>query len=216
MNKTDSKNQLCQLHLVRHGQTEWNQQHRFQGHQDSPLTKEGIAQAKQLAQKLHDVQFDAVYSSDLDRAKRTADIISLEQDIAVTTTALLRERYLGALEGKTRQELSDKLQTLLEHLDEIKTAQHQADADHRIEPLDHLHHRTITFLRQTAIAHPGEKVLVVTHGGVIGHLLISLGYQNLKSYFQLNIDNLSSVILKSDGVDFFIEETIGIEVKPII
>lgn len=59
---TKQKKPLCQFYLVRHGETEWNRKEIMQGHKDSPLTEEGISQAKQLSQSIKSVQFDLAFS----------------------------------------------------------------------------------------------------------------------------------------------------------
>ena len=95
----------CTIYLVRHGETEWNEKKLIQGHSDIPLNKKGEIQAKQLGEKLKDIHFEAVFSSDLVRAKRTAEIMVLEKKLAVITTKALRERLFGRYEGKQVTEL---------------------------------------------------------------------------------------------------------------
>lgn len=89
-----SKN-YCTFYIVRHGETEWNVKGLVQGHTDIPLTKKGKRQARQLAKKLSRINFNAVFSSDLLRAKQTAQLIALEKKIAVKTTQALREETDG-------------------------------------------------------------------------------------------------------------------------
>jgi len=87
------------LYIVRHGETDWNVKELLQGHADIPLNKFGEEQAKQLAKKLTKVNFAIAFTSDLLRAKKTAEIIALEKKIVVRTTKTLRERYFGHFEG---------------------------------------------------------------------------------------------------------------------
>jgi len=95
--------------LIRHGETEWNSLGKWQGQQDSPLTDQGISQAAALGHrlKLSLQQVDRVYSSDLPRAKRTAEIINaiLAAREPVHEVSLLRERSFGIFEGRTRDEV---------------------------------------------------------------------------------------------------------------
>src|SRR3989344_5835107 len=91
---------LTTFYIVRHGQTEWNTKGLLQGHGDSPLTYLGVKQAEQIRDELKSIHFDAIFSSDLLRAKRTAEIVALERKIAVKTTQALRERDFGHFEGK--------------------------------------------------------------------------------------------------------------------
>lgn len=96
-------NCFCMLYLVRHGETEWNEKKIIQGHADAPLTSVGIKQIEDVANEFKDVAFDVIFSSDLLRAKRSAEIIRLERDLAIQTSELLRERTYGHFEGKTHR-----------------------------------------------------------------------------------------------------------------
>src|SRR3989344_8043224 len=98
-------NKLTTFYLVRHGETEYNVKKIIQGQSDSPLTKKGIEEVKNVAKKLKGIKFDYVFSSDLLRAKRTAEIIALEHKLEIQTNKLLRERRFGNLEGKSNSEL---------------------------------------------------------------------------------------------------------------
>ena len=91
------------LYFVRHGKTEWNLEGRFQGaNGDSPLLESSIKETEELGRYLKAIPFDAVYSSDLERAYRTADIIMNENDspVQITCSKALREWDLGNLEGQ--------------------------------------------------------------------------------------------------------------------
>src|SRR5574340_48950 len=106
----------CTLYIVRHGQTEWNVKKLMQGHTDIPLNKEGETQAREMAKKLRRIHFAAAYSSDLLRAKQTAELITLEKKIVVKTTKALRERFYGRLEGKSWANDNGELAKLWEKL----------------------------------------------------------------------------------------------------
>ncbi len=90
--------QQCRFYIVRHGQTECNILRKLQGHADIPLNATGEEEAKELAKQFIGTQFAVAFSSDLLRAKRTAEIISLEKNIAVMTTKVLREGNYGKQE----------------------------------------------------------------------------------------------------------------------
>ena len=92
---------FCTLYIVRHGETEWNVKKIIQGNEDIPLNKKGESQAKELAKKLRHIKFDVIFSSDLIRAKRTAEIINIEKKLIVQTTKALKERYFGKYQGKS-------------------------------------------------------------------------------------------------------------------
>lgn len=92
--------------LVRHGETNWNAERRFQGHTDVDLNQRGIAQAAQMAKaiKAIDLQFDVLYTSDLQRAAKTANAIENLFNTKAIVDSSLRERHLGVFQGVTTEE----------------------------------------------------------------------------------------------------------------
>lgn len=213
-NNDQSRPELCKMYLVRHGETEWNVKGIFQGHSDSPLTDNGVSQAKAVAEQLFDVEFTQVFTSDLGRSKRTAEIIAAERDLAVVTTKALREVHLGRFEGQPvkrfLKELREKIEkrAALSSWDEWK----QFELDPEIESVEQIMSRVLRFLREVAVGYPGENVLLTTHGGVLRHLLSELGFTDNWEYPAVKITNTAWIQLDSDGVDFFIRDTHGIEV----
>lgn len=97
-----------QIVLVRHGATDWNLQGRCQGSTDRELSEAGVRQAEQIATLLSDESFQAVYSSDLRRARHTAELISRPHDLPVLIEERLRELDHGALEGLTFNEIKGR------------------------------------------------------------------------------------------------------------
>jgi probable phosphoglycerate mutase len=95
------------VHLVRHGQSEWNEARRVQGQQDPPLTPLGLSQAAGAAESLRDRPLTAVLSSDLARARQTAEPIAAAHGLPVVVDSRLREQGLGVLEGLSLQEALD-------------------------------------------------------------------------------------------------------------
>lgn len=209
-------NQLATLYIVRHGQTEWNVKRLMQGHGDSPLTPDGIAQAKKRGNDLAHIHFDAVFTSDLLRAKRTAELILLEKKLAIKTTQALRERFYGKYEGKSYKEYENDLKILLEKYQSLSEKEIFQQYMGDVETRDDAGTRFITFLREIATGYIGKKVLVVSHGGVIRYFLIHLGLLDGKSIKLGGINNLGYAVVESDGVDFFVKETVGIEIKKVI
>jgi len=209
----DDKN-YCTLYLVRHGETEWNVEHITQGHKDSPLTEKGLLQAATTAQSLKDIKFDAIFSSDLGRAKRTAEIIKLDRDLAIETSELLRERWFGRLEGmpvKDRDELTKDLNEKLQQLSEEEKwiFKFAPDTESDFE----LYGRFITKLREIAVASPNKTVLIVTHGGGIRTFLMKAGYATREELSAGAFQNAGYVKVLSDGIDFFIQEVNGLKQK---
>ncbi len=198
---------MTTFYVVRHGETDWNTKKLMQGQTDIPLNDQGELQAKNLAQELKHIKFDVAFSSDLVRAYHTTEIIALEHALAVTTTELLRERKFGPYEGKPF--------STLEMYDELKQLSQAELFKHKfapgVESDEEIVTRLLTFLRETAVAHPGKNVLVGTHGGIIRAFLIHLGHILFEERQQYKIANTAYVKLRSDGVEFFIDNTKGID-----
>lgn len=195
----------CTLYLVRHGQTDWNVSRTIQGQKDIPLNKVGESQAAALSDKLKSIHFDALFSSDLLRAKRTAEILNLERQLAHVTTNALRERYFGAYEGKKMDDSFSKLHSLLE---KYKTHPHFEES--KVETSDSLTSRALTFIREISVAYAGQSVLLVTHGDLMITHLVHLGYMKTRKQVT-KLENLAYIKLECDGVDFTVKETSGIK-----
>jgi len=97
---------MIRLLLVRHGVTEWNQAGRWQGQQDIPLGELGRRQAAQLGDRLQSEAIDAVYTSDLARARETAAVALAGRDVPVEEAPMLREMSFGAWEGLRYDEIA--------------------------------------------------------------------------------------------------------------
>lgn len=205
-------NRDCTIYLVRHVETKWNVSHRLQGHTDSPLTRKGKRQARKLGRLLKDIKFDAVYSSDLLRAKRTAQIIAREKKLAIQTSQALRERHFGKHEGKTFEVFNEEFkEAFRKYYEESSEAErHTFVLDKHVETDDKLVGRFITFLRQIALASQGKTILIVSHGGTIRAFLIHVGFAKTNELRFGAIANTGYIKLVSDGVDFFVQEVTGI------
>ncbi len=204
------KNNYCTIYLVRHGRTDWNTKGLIQGHTDTNINSEGKAQALELAKELKHLKFDRVFSSDLLRAKRTAEIIAKEHKLIVDTEKALREREFGIFEGKHWAKLGEEIDRAITSLSDKERYSYKHHPS--MESDEELMSRFLTFLREIAVVNAGKNVLVVTHGGPMRVLLTRFGIVDKKIYF-IEIANLAWVKLESDGVDFFIKETKGIDLK---
>lgn len=141
--------------LVRHGETDWNRDRRIQGHSDVPLNVTGRRQARELAEQLTDTRLDAVYASDLARARETAEIAAASTGLLVTELAALREKHFGSWEGLTDATVRRRFPDAV--------ASSWGDG----ETADQMSARVVDALRLIAAAHPSTTVLVVTHGGPV-------------------------------------------------
>lgn len=214
MAKQPEPRNYCTFYLTRHGQTVWNTQLKMQGHLDSPLTEEGKLQARKTALKLKDVTFDHVFSSDLLRAYKTAEIIAADRDLAIKTSKLLRESKLGPFEGKKLQFFQKQLKKSIAYRESLSVDEKMSYKIHPdVESYDEVSTRMITFLREAAVAYPGKHCLVVSHAGIIRASLVKLGFAADEELPHGSIQNASYAVIESDGVDFFVKETVGIEKK---
>lgn len=157
---------MTEILLVRHGETEWNQQHRMQGQHDSPLTATGLQQARQLARRLKEVAFSVLYSSDLGRAHQTARCIADLTGHEIIADRDLRERSFGIFEGLTNVEI------------ETRFPDHYAPFARREpdfvmpggESARQFRARCVGCLERIAGRHEGDTVVVVSHGLVLDAL----------------------------------------------
>jgi broad specificity phosphatase PhoE len=150
--------------LARHAETDWNRIGRWQGHADQPLNETGREQAAELGRRLKGRDVVAVYSSDLRRARDTATIVGAELGIEVVQDPELREIDVGSWSGLTRSEVAERFP-------EGYTRWQAGEIGHDGETREQLAARVIPAVERIAHAHPGDTVLVVTHGGVIRTLL---------------------------------------------
>lgn len=147
---------MTDLVLVRHGETEWNRLKRVQGRTDIPLNETGRQQARATAERLTGEHFDAVVASPLSRAAETAQIIADGLGIGpIELVDDLVERNYGEAEGMTGADIDARWGGRLE------AQESRTEVIDRVKPA----------LLAIAARHPGQRVLVVSHGGVIGSLV---------------------------------------------
>ncbi len=151
---------MATLLLARHGETDWNRDHRWQGFTGPPLNGEGRRQARALAAQLQGI--DAIYSSDTERARETAWIVATRLGMRVIEDARLREVNFGEWEGLTRAEINARYAGAFSRWDACELAEPtggESDAS--------MADRVLHALRDIADHHTADRVLVVTSGGPI-------------------------------------------------
>ncbi|PIQ72269.1 hypothetical protein COV86_03935 [Candidatus Roizmanbacteria bacterium CG11_big_fil_rev_8_21_14_0_20_35_14] len=206
-------NTYCTLYIVRHGETVGNVERRMFGHTDSPLTSKGVKQAQLLGEKLKNVDFSAIYSADLLRTRRTAEIITAERKLAVQTTKALRERCYGPFEGKLADEAYDKAMALINNYEQLlKKAKHDSRYL-QLENEEQTMGRYITFLREISIAYANKKILVVSSGGIMRVFLTHIGWGTAEELPSRCVQNMAVAQVDCDGVDFFVRNVEGVKRK---
>ena len=154
---------MTELILIRHGETDWNVQGRFQGQIDVPLNALGQRQAQRVAERMARERVDVLYCSDLLRTRQTAEPAAQKLQLQAAPDAGLREQHFGILEGLS--------------FDEVQTRHPRQLADWLLYDPDYalpegesvrsFHARVVGAVQALAARHAGQTLAVVTHGGVL-------------------------------------------------
>jgi probable phosphoglycerate mutase len=157
------------FYLIRHGETDWNLHGRWQGHTDIQLNEDGRAQAQRLAARLRAerARFDAIYSSDLQRAWETASVIGAALHLAPLPLPALREINVGSWSGLTSAEVRAQ--------DGEMYARYKSGEDVPRgggERFLDLYTRVVAAIEQLAEQQPGRTLAIFTHGGPVRALLM--------------------------------------------
>ena len=147
--------------IARHGQSDWNHEKRWQGHADRPLTERGREQAQALADRLAHIELDAVYSSDLQRARDTAAVVAESQGLELRQLPDLREVDVGSWSGLTRAEAEERFPEGFARWRDGYPGWKDG------ETYEAMTDRVLRAVDEIAAAHEGGRVLVVSHGGPI-------------------------------------------------
>jgi len=157
---------VTELLFIRHGETDWNRQQRFQGQIDVPLNATGQAQAGRMAARLAADRHDALFSSDLQRARATAAPLAAAWGRTAVPLPGLREQHFGVLEGLDVPTIQARHPELWQ-----RWLEHRADyALPGGESLRQFHTRVMAAVRELVDAGHGARLAVVTHGGVLDML----------------------------------------------
>jgi 2,3-bisphosphoglycerate-dependent phosphoglycerate mutase len=156
--------------LIRHGETAWNAQRRLQGHIDIGLNAEGERQAEALAEALAEERFDAIVSSDLQRACQTAQALARRHDMSVRTDSALRERCYGVFEGLLYADIAQSYPReyaawQAREIDAVMPAATTPSGLRHAESFRQFYARSVGAI--LAHAHVGKTVAMVAHGGVL-------------------------------------------------
>jgi probable phosphoglycerate mutase len=158
---------MTELIVIRHGETDWNRQHRFQGQIDVPLNAIGLEQADRLGRRLADEPVDVLVCSDLQRARSTAEPLWRVRGLQPVIEPLWREQGFGVLEGLD-------VGTIQQRHADLWAQWTRHDADYALpgggESNQAFHARVMRAMQALLAAHAGRRVAVVTHGGVLDML----------------------------------------------
>ena len=188
---------MLHLMLVRHGETDWNVQRRYQGQTDVPLSGLGRQQAELIAGRLAGEKIDAMYASDLSRAWETAQITAGKSGLEVVPEPRLRELKFGILEGLTFDEAeAQHPEMIAAWLDDFTKTPEGA------ETIQAFRERIVSLLDGLKENHDEQTVLLVGHGGSLSEILrvvLELS-QEKRWYLELENVSLSEVSISEDYV----------------
>lgn len=183
---------MTKLIIVRHGQTLWNLERKYQGHSDIALTDTGLKQAQAVAERLAEEAIAAVYASDLSRAYETAGYIAAKHNLTVNTVPELREIKFGDWEGLTYEAISERWPGMLGKLwttpDELQIP--GGETFHQLKA------RAYTAIEKIVADHPDQTVAVVAHGGTIGTILCAVLDIHLNHVWSIRQDNTAVNIIE--------------------
>ena len=167
--------------LIRHGITDWNQLGKAQGLSDIPLNEEGINQANALSKRLSRQEWDVIFSSDLMRAHQTAELIRNSLGVAaVFSDERIREINCGQIEGTTEEERI------------ARWGVNWRELNLGMEDYQLVAKRGLNFLEELIVKHADKRILVVSHGALIG---LSLQHLLPQQFQKTYIENTAVTIL---------------------
>jgi len=180
--------------LVRHGETTWNREGRYQGQIDTPLSPEGMRQSELAAAALKDVPLDACYSSPLSRAFDLAKMCADIHGLAAQKDARLIEINHGEWEGLLADEVKARYPDLLRRWKTTVTDMRMPGGETIFEVRD----RAMAAFREYAARHAGETVLLVAHDAVNKAVLCEMLGADLGHFWQIKQDNAAINVFEWD------------------
>ncbi len=171
------------IYLVRHGETDYNKERLLMGQLDIPLNELGLSQAEKVGRVLENKKLSKIYSSDLQRASKTAEIINNSQDIPLELIANFREHTLGKMDGMKWSPEWDEME-----LNEFE----ERILSKGGESFTHFEKRIWdTFVKITENHSIDENLLIITHGGCIRMIIMKIFQATEEIFSNLSIDNCS-------------------------
>ena len=192
---------MLKIILIRHGKTFWNGEWKLQGHSNIELSPEGIAEAELLAANFPFQTVNAIYSSDLIRAKSTAEILAKRFNLPVNTTPELRETNFGDWEGKTLAEMQIIDPANYENF----FANPEALKIKNAESFSQVQQRAMHAIKKIIAAHQNGNIIVVAHGAINRTVLCSILDIPLKKMWALSQFNTAVNIIRFEDEVFTVD-----------
>ncbi len=184
------------IHLIRHGETNWNKEKRVQGHSESTLTVQGQQQARDLGVALQQHPITKVYCSSSIRTRQTAALLFADSDVAIEYLDELKEIFLGPWEGKLQVEIRDLFPQQFEHFWHAPHLFTQQDA----ESFEDVQQRGLTILKKI-LSEQQDEVAIVSHGVIIKSILCHLENRPMAQLWEPPVMHncAHSIIVKDTG-----------------
>lgn len=187
---------MIRLVLIRHGQTKWNMEERYQGQSDIALSEEGMKQAKKLAEHFPAERLDAIYASDLQRATKTAEIIARPFGLSVQCEEAFRELSFGAWEGLTYEEIVQRwpkaLENFFQHPDMLQIP--QGETFRQVQ--DRAMNRLNAILQEEGAEE--KTIAIVAHGAILRTILTAQLCIPLRCVWRIRQFNTAVNIVRYD------------------
>ncbi|MBO9536891.1 histidine phosphatase family protein [Herbaspirillum sp.] len=158
---------MTEILVIRHGETDWNIDKRLQGHIDIPLNEAGRRQVAALGEVLADEGIDAVFASDLQRARATAQAVADAAGLPVGIDAGLRERCYGAFEGLRHPDIEEKYPEAYRVWKAREPDARYPAGEREAETMREFYQRSVDAVQRIVAGGKYRKVAIVTHGGVL-------------------------------------------------
>lgn len=183
---------MSKLYLLRHGQSEWNLLGKVQGQSDIDLNEKGIEQAKKVAERFLQEDIDLIYSSDLSRAYKTAEIVGEKLNLEVGILHGIRELNFGTWEGLDTKTIEAKHS---EHYKCWRTEPHKMKFEQG-EDLITVQKRALKDINKIREENPGKNILLVSHGTAIKTIILGLLDIDISKYNKMTIGNVGISIIE--------------------
>lgn len=203
---------LTTIYVVRHGESlanalyetgEFGNATDF-GDLQSPLSDLGRKQSHELSEKLKGVHIDAIFSSDLNRARETAEILAQDRGLHVHTEATIRERFFGSGQKDMTKEKRLSLEKALENLNDNEKLMYRyfPDGETGLEGVQ----RFNAFLMKVIPQYKGKTILVVNHGNIMRSFLVHYGFATYADLPSGTIENAGYFVIETDGTTHTLKE----------
>jgi len=193
---------MTEVFLIRHGETAWNAERRLQGHIDIELNDNGMRQAELLAQALRGEPLDAIFASDLVRARQTAAPLAAALGLSVGVRSDLRERCYGAFEGLRYADIGTQYPEAYAAMQARLTDFRFPTGANVAETLNEFSARSVGAVTQLLRSSSYRKLAIVTHGGVLDCLNRAASGADMSRPRDFDIPNAGINRLQWDGENF--------------